>query len=69
MSCGAISGFGVIIMERTELLTRMIERACSIIKNNATLSASEYRELNSLSGRRAVRSGAKALIRKIASNI
>ena len=56
-------------MERIELLARIVIKACAIIKANATLSASEYRTLNSLSSRKAVSRGARSLIHKIVEKL
>ncbi len=56
-------------MERSELLKKIITKACAIIKKSATLSASEYRALNSLSSRKVVSRGARSLIRKIAEGL
>ncbi len=56
-------------MERAELLAKIVTKACAIIKASATLSASEYRELNLLSSRKIVSRGARNLIRKTAEKI
>ncbi len=56
-------------MERAELLTKIVTKACAIIKAKATLSASEYRALNLLSSRKVVSRGARSLIHKVAKEL
>lgn len=44
-------------MERIELFKMIKRRACSIIRANSTLSASEYRELSLMSDKKAIQVG------------
>lgn len=51
-------------MERTELFKIIKRRACSIIRANSTLSASEYRELNLIPDKKAIQVGTiKVMVR------
>ena len=56
-------------MERAQLLKLIKRRACSFIRSISTMTAVEYRQLNSMVDKKAVDEGVKIIMQKIVDRL